>query len=352
MLELLARLRAGGTTVIVITHSPWVVAEYAERALLMRAGALVFDGAARNLARRRAAARARRRFEAPPAARVAHALGIRARTVDDAGARPRAGGRLRWPSRSISSRRAGCTAAIRSPRCWRLVMLFVAAFLLDHPALLAPFLCWSSLVTASAGALPVLYRMRWLMLPVFVFTTLIWTVFYPAPEGVAVDRLDGAPLRPRHGVPARDLPRDRLPLPRDHDHRGVRLRARAARRAVPRGLRADAGVPAGARLPRRGAHGPRRAALPRARLRARQRARAHRPLRAGDRPGVHRRAAARRPDGVRARGARVQLGPDADRVAATRLRRRPTFCCSLAAAALLAGTIALRVAGIGRLVAQ
>ncbi len=82
MLELLARLHAGGTTVIVITHSPWVVVEYAERALLMRGGRLVFDGALDALLADEALLRSAA-FEAPPAARVARALGIPARTVDE-----------------------------------------------------------------------------------------------------------------------------------------------------------------------------------------------------------------------------------------------------------------------------
>jgi len=82
MLELLARLRAAGTTVIVITHSPWVVVEYAERALLMREGSLVFDGALAALLADEELLRSAA-FEAPPAARVAHALGIPARTVDE-----------------------------------------------------------------------------------------------------------------------------------------------------------------------------------------------------------------------------------------------------------------------------
>ena len=81
MLELLARLRAEGTTIVVITHSPWVVVEYAERALLMRGGRLVFDGALDELLGDEALL-ASAAFEAPPAARVARALGIRARTVE------------------------------------------------------------------------------------------------------------------------------------------------------------------------------------------------------------------------------------------------------------------------------
>jgi energy-coupling factor transport system ATP-binding protein len=82
MLELLARLRAAGTTIIVITHSPWVVVEYAERALLMREGSLVFDGPLATLLADEALLRSAK-FEAPPGARVAHALGIPVRTVDD-----------------------------------------------------------------------------------------------------------------------------------------------------------------------------------------------------------------------------------------------------------------------------
>lgn len=69
-----------------------------------------------------------------------------------------------------------------------LVLLFVAAFLLDHPLPLALLLALVLAVTASARALPVLYRMRWLLMPVFVFTTIIWTLFYPATAGVPVDR--------------------------------------------------------------------------------------------------------------------------------------------------------------------
>jgi energy-coupling factor transport system ATP-binding protein len=82
MLDLLARLRAGGTTVIVITHSPWVVAEYAERALLMREGRLVFDGALDALLADEELLRSAA-FEAPPATRLARALGVCARSVDD-----------------------------------------------------------------------------------------------------------------------------------------------------------------------------------------------------------------------------------------------------------------------------
>ena len=69
------------------------------------------------------------------------------------------------------------------------VMLFVAAFLLDHPAALAPLLFLVLLTTAAVGALANLWRLRWIAGPVFVFTLGIWTLFYPAsPAGGAVDR--------------------------------------------------------------------------------------------------------------------------------------------------------------------
>ena len=101
MLDLFARLRAGGTTVIVITHSPWVVAEYAERALLMRAGRLIFDGSFTQLVGApdllRSAA-----FELPPATRLGYALGIAVRTAEELalslGAPPRPDLRARRPA--------------------------------------------------------------------------------------------------------------------------------------------------------------------------------------------------------------------------------------------------------------
>ncbi len=49
MMGLLRRLHRDGMTVIVITHSPWLVAEYAERGVLMRGGRVMFDGSLRDL---------------------------------------------------------------------------------------------------------------------------------------------------------------------------------------------------------------------------------------------------------------------------------------------------------------
>ena len=49
MMDLLARLHAQGLTLVVITHSPWVVARYARRGILMQAGRVLFDGLLRGL---------------------------------------------------------------------------------------------------------------------------------------------------------------------------------------------------------------------------------------------------------------------------------------------------------------
>ena len=82
MLELLVRLRAGGTAIVLITHTPWVVAEYAERVLVMRDGRLVFDG---DFARFVAdpALTSAAAFDPPPATRVGLAFGHAVRSVDE-----------------------------------------------------------------------------------------------------------------------------------------------------------------------------------------------------------------------------------------------------------------------------
>ena len=56
MMDLISELNRAGTAIVIITHTPWLVAEYAHRAVLMRKGRKLFDGPVRDLfARRRAA---------------------------------------------------------------------------------------------------------------------------------------------------------------------------------------------------------------------------------------------------------------------------------------------------------
>jgi energy-coupling factor transport system ATP-binding protein len=49
MMELISELNRAGTAIVIITHTPWLVAEYARRAVLMRQGRKLFDGPVRDL---------------------------------------------------------------------------------------------------------------------------------------------------------------------------------------------------------------------------------------------------------------------------------------------------------------
>jgi energy-coupling factor transport system ATP-binding protein len=49
MMELVSELNRAGTAIVIISHTPWLVAEYARRAVLMRKGRKLFDGPVRDL---------------------------------------------------------------------------------------------------------------------------------------------------------------------------------------------------------------------------------------------------------------------------------------------------------------
>jgi energy-coupling factor transport system ATP-binding protein len=82
MMQLLGRLRDGGTCVLVITHAPWVVAEWAQRCLVLERGALIFDGPARQFLVDTELAR-RSDFEPPDATRVGLELGLAVRSFGE-----------------------------------------------------------------------------------------------------------------------------------------------------------------------------------------------------------------------------------------------------------------------------
>ena len=82
MMELLARLHAQGMAIMMITHSPWVVAEYAQRGVLMREGRIQFDGALRALfAEEKLLEEAH--FCAPDVTRLGHRFGFTPLSVDE-----------------------------------------------------------------------------------------------------------------------------------------------------------------------------------------------------------------------------------------------------------------------------
>jgi len=82
IMRLLERLNRQGRTVVMITHSPWLVAGYASRVLVMEEGELRWAGAPREfLLREELLAKAG--FEAPAVAAVSRRLGARAVTVEE-----------------------------------------------------------------------------------------------------------------------------------------------------------------------------------------------------------------------------------------------------------------------------
>jgi energy-coupling factor transport system ATP-binding protein len=82
MMDLLARLHDGGLTILMITHSPWVVAEYAQRGVLMAGGRLLFDGPLRTLFAEEALLE-RAHFRAPDATRLGRRLGFTPLSVEE-----------------------------------------------------------------------------------------------------------------------------------------------------------------------------------------------------------------------------------------------------------------------------
>ena len=82
MLELLRALQRAGRTVLVITHTPWVIAEYAERVLLLAQGRLRFDGTVRDFFADPARV-AEAAFRAPDVTLLGQALGCTPLSVDE-----------------------------------------------------------------------------------------------------------------------------------------------------------------------------------------------------------------------------------------------------------------------------
>jgi len=82
MMDLVASLHRRGLIVVVITHSPWVVAEYAQRGVLLRDGRVVFDGTLRDLFREEALLESSH-FRVPAATRLGNRLGRSVLSVDE-----------------------------------------------------------------------------------------------------------------------------------------------------------------------------------------------------------------------------------------------------------------------------
>ena len=82
MMDLVARLQAQGMTLVMITHSPWVVAEYARRGVLLSRGQVLFDGALRDLFADEELLE-RCHFRVPDVTRLGNRLGFTPLSVDE-----------------------------------------------------------------------------------------------------------------------------------------------------------------------------------------------------------------------------------------------------------------------------
>jgi cobalt transport protein ATP-binding subunit len=82
MVELLRRLHAAGRTVVLVTHTPWVIAECAERVLLLSAGRLRYDGPVRGFFADPALV-AEASFRSPDVTRLGRALGCTPLSVEE-----------------------------------------------------------------------------------------------------------------------------------------------------------------------------------------------------------------------------------------------------------------------------
>jgi len=82
MMDLVARLHRGGLTIAVITHSPWVVAQYARRGVLLSDGGIAFDGPLRDLFAEEALLE-RSHFRVPAVTRLGRRLGRSVLSVEE-----------------------------------------------------------------------------------------------------------------------------------------------------------------------------------------------------------------------------------------------------------------------------
>ena len=82
MMELVSELHRAGTAIVIITHTPWLVAEYADRAVLMRAGKKLFDGSVRALFSEPELL-ARSSFRVPEISALGQRFGVTALSVEE-----------------------------------------------------------------------------------------------------------------------------------------------------------------------------------------------------------------------------------------------------------------------------
>jgi len=82
MMELLRALNADGRTIVIITHTPWVIAEYTDRVVLLADGRIRYDGPLRPFLADDALLAAAS-FRAPDVTRLGRLLGCTPLSVEE-----------------------------------------------------------------------------------------------------------------------------------------------------------------------------------------------------------------------------------------------------------------------------
>jgi energy-coupling factor transport system ATP-binding protein len=82
MMALVRDLNRAGIAIVIITHTPWLVAEYARRVVLMRKGAKIFDGGVREFFMQDELLRSSS-FRAPEITELSRRFGTQALTTDE-----------------------------------------------------------------------------------------------------------------------------------------------------------------------------------------------------------------------------------------------------------------------------
>jgi energy-coupling factor transport system ATP-binding protein len=81
MMDLLRRLNQRGHTIIIITHSMWVAAEYAHRTVVLKEGTIILDGPTRHVFARESKL-AEASLSPPPLVQISNRLGLQALTLE------------------------------------------------------------------------------------------------------------------------------------------------------------------------------------------------------------------------------------------------------------------------------
>jgi energy-coupling factor transport system ATP-binding protein len=81
MMDLLRRLNQKGHTIIIITHSMWVAAEYAQRTVVLKEGAIILDGPTRHVFAQESRL-AEASLAPPPLVQISNRLGLQALTLE------------------------------------------------------------------------------------------------------------------------------------------------------------------------------------------------------------------------------------------------------------------------------